>query len=133
MSFILSKLDLHKPVADWYAEYLASDSWKSKRAKLIRERGSSCEWCKANDCHVLHHKTYARLFNELDVDLVLLCKTCHKYTHEVHDIPYLYFIYWPSKKDIEAELRFLVDEPQIRKPINRTNPSKRTALRSKEN
>lgn len=118
MSFKLTRIDLHKPTAKWYSDYLESDKWKAFRTKLQTERSAACETC-GEPSHVLHHKTYARLFNELPEDVVFLCKECHKATHDIHDIPYLFLIYEPSTQLVKCTLKMTKIAPKVLKPKRR--------------
>lgn len=63
-----------------YDSYLKSNRWREFKKLIIDKRGEMCEKCgvKATD---LHHKTYARLFNELPEDVLLLCRSCHEAIH----------------------------------------------------
>jgi 5-methylcytosine-specific restriction endonuclease McrA len=67
---------------DKYKAYLLSNEWKQIRIDLITIRGSKCEKCskKTNRLQV-HHLTYARIYNELAEDLILLCGICHQKAH----------------------------------------------------
>lgn len=123
MAFLLKKIDLHPKPANWYCEYLASDKWKFFKSELIIKRGPYCEWCfeRLGDKipqEVLHHKTYARLFKEFELDVVLLCKECHSYTHQYHDIPCLPWIYKvePPNKTLLNQCR---NYPIVLTPRNR--------------
>lgn len=68
-----------------YNRYLKSKEWRELKAYLISKRGLKCEICGAKkfffrQVHI-HHITYARLFNELPSDLLILCVGCHKNQH----------------------------------------------------
>jgi len=64
-----------------YAEYLASDKWKSFKTKYRASgRSRRCDICHKKPIQ-LHHKTYARLGEELLDDVVPLCRDCHKNVH----------------------------------------------------
>ena len=70
--------------ADWwnlYSEYLDSDEWKEKRAKILNRDKNTCQACGAA-ANVVHHLTYKRLFHEFDHDLVSLCSDCHDIIHK---------------------------------------------------
>lgn len=64
-----------------YGEYLKTDTWKEVRKKMIMRR-PCCERCKSKSVLQVHHKTYARMSNELFRDLCVLCNDCH---HEYHE------------------------------------------------
>ena len=63
-------------------EFIKSDQWKQIRKRLFSIRGKKCEKC-GNDIFVeVHHLTYERFGgNELDLDLIILCRECHKKAH----------------------------------------------------
>lgn len=64
-----------------YAAYLKSPQWKAKRKRLIALRGSRCEICGCTEELHLHHLSYARLFDEHDTDLAVVCRGCHAAIH----------------------------------------------------
>ena len=67
--------------ASEYQAYIQSDAWKEKRRKALIRSGGKCCLCGArHDLHV-HHNTYDRLGDELETDLAVLCKECHKAFH----------------------------------------------------
>lgn len=103
MSFVLKRSDLHKPVAAWYSDYLLSDKWVEFKRRIALDRGKKCEVCKKVPWFSLHHKTYARLFNELPTDVLLVCKDCHVLLHQ-DKIPYVWLIYEPSLKLVKEVL-----------------------------
>lgn len=86
----------------WYAEYLRSHEWKKLRARILRQRGKRCELCGTGQYATVgcvrtsmpsvlqvHHLTYERVGEELDDDLVVLCRDCHKQLHELPSEPHL--------------------------------------------
>ena len=55
-----------------YQAYLRSDVWKVRRAKVFVAAKGTCLGCgRAAEC--VHHRTYDRLGQEADADLVALC------------------------------------------------------------
>lgn len=64
-----------------YSEYLATQHWKDLRSKLLPE-GTRCSACEDELARNLHHRTYARLGNELPEDLIPLCEKCHTRVHQ---------------------------------------------------
>lgn len=70
-----------------YRAFLQSKAWKEFRAGVIKKRGRKCEACglltSLRFLH-LHHKTYERFGGkELQKDVVLLCKSCHRLVHKI--------------------------------------------------
>lgn len=63
-----------------YQEYLASDVWIKRRDRVLQRAKGMCERCGFPAWHV-HHKTYARIFNENDDDLIAICVPCHSLEH----------------------------------------------------
>lgn len=74
-----------------YERYLASDQWAERRAYFIARAMNRCQLCNApggpggGSLH-LHHRTYARLGAELDVDVIVLCQRCHNTHHRFIEI-----------------------------------------------
>ena len=69
------------PLTPDYALYLKSPQWLTMRDRIIGER-KVCESCGGTKPYLsLHHKTYVRLYDELDSDLILLCADCHDGIH----------------------------------------------------
>jgi 5-methylcytosine-specific restriction endonuclease McrA len=65
---------------------MKSEAWGIRRAQVIERDDKKCQACgKISDLHV-HHLSYERLGEELDEDLVTLCKRCHFLIH--HDHPH---------------------------------------------
>lgn len=69
-----------------YKNYLQTEHWKNKRIKIAKQRGMKCEKCGKkiyeHEIYHIHHKTYKRIGNELDDDLMLLCPECHSDIHK---------------------------------------------------
>lgn len=71
----------------WYARYLRTPAWQNRAADCKRRAGYRCE-CVVNGVRCgsrfrlhAHHKTYARLGNELPEDLECRCRACHRREH----------------------------------------------------
>jgi len=71
-----------KPELNYYV-YLRSKIWKRKRLKTLVKANYLCESCKKNKATQIHHKTYKRIFNEKQNDLIALCNVCHKMEHNL--------------------------------------------------
>lgn len=68
-----------------YNNYLLSKEWRDKRIKILQTR-NCCECCKSQKILQIHHLHYRNIFCEdLDKDLVVLCKKCHKIVHDWYD------------------------------------------------
>lgn len=66
-----------------YEDYLQSDIWKEKSDAAKARAGWKCQLNVKHSNKVLHthHRTYERIGNELDTDLIVLCNGCHKKFH----------------------------------------------------
>ena len=61
-----------------YKDRISSAEWFQLCCRLKRERGNKCDRCgKHYPFLEVHHLTYARLGNERDSDLEVLCNDCH--------------------------------------------------------
>lgn len=66
-----------------YDEYLASPEWQEKRQARLELDGFQCQFCGSENDLCVHHVTYDRLGNEdVNFDLVTLCKDCHERLHQ---------------------------------------------------
>ncbi len=59
------------------ADYYRSPEWRCKRLAKLTEAGNKCRRCDATSGLQVHHRHYARLFNEHMEDLEVLCVECH--------------------------------------------------------
>lgn len=51
----------------------------------MKNSGGQCQRCKETipfDMANIHHRTYSRIGNEKDTDLILYCDKCHKIIHK---------------------------------------------------
>lgn len=94
-----------------YYAYLETSEWRAKRAERIRIDGGICKICgDTNDLQV-HHITYDNVRNEdIERDLITLCRKCHKRIHKQAD---------DNKAKIEENVSDLLDE--LREVIKPTN------------
>lgn len=67
-----------------YLEYIASEEWTQRRERYFSDRPKRCRACNSRRYIQLHHKTYDRMGNEIDSDLVPLCVLCHEEVHRRH-------------------------------------------------
>ena len=66
-----------------YDEYLYKPHWREMRKQVLKRAAYRCEKCgKQARLHV-HHKTYSRLGQELERDLLALCTECHNGAHGI--------------------------------------------------
>ncbi len=66
-----------------YPEYLASAAWEQKRLEALDRAAYKCQTCARTLSLNVHHNDYARIFNELPTDLVVLCRKCHMHFHGI--------------------------------------------------
>lgn len=68
-------------------QYLNSPEWKTKRQHALKLAHYSCQMCGTpRNLHV-HHVSYKNLFQETDLDLVVVCNNCHSHLHAIHGFP----------------------------------------------
>lgn len=64
-----------------YSLYLCSREWSVRKRAIRRRAGGVCERCKAAKMDHVHHRTYARKYNEPLDDLMAVCEPCHRFIH----------------------------------------------------
>jgi 5-methylcytosine-specific restriction endonuclease McrA len=81
-SRVLKSKTYHSDRKKAYNEYLKSAKWINFRNKIKLDRGNKCEICSISGVELHgHHLTYVRFMNELESDIQILCKQCHKDVH----------------------------------------------------
>ncbi len=70
-----------------YRGYIASSEWKSRRAKVMKSCGGTCEGCGDRPAVEVHHLTYRHFMEEFLFELVGLCEPCHHRYHEEEEEP----------------------------------------------
>jgi 5-methylcytosine-specific restriction endonuclease McrA len=63
----------------WYSEYLQTPKWAEKRDRVLRRDFHLCQACLRRKATVVHHKTYAHVFDEPLFDLISMCHECHDF------------------------------------------------------
>ncbi len=66
-----------------YSRYTLHPHWRLTRERILERSAGRCEKCGARAQHV-HHKTYERLGEERDDDLLAVCEPCHAEEHGGH-------------------------------------------------
>jgi hypothetical protein len=85
-------------------EYYCSRKWGLRKEAVHERSGGICERCQVNKGQAVHHKTYARLYNEDLEDLMHLCDGCHQFIHGKNDFdPAASVIYETNKITIDDE------------------------------
>lgn len=67
---------------DNYEDYLRSTDWRKKKEEAIKRDGHRCRVCNGKTKLQVHHRTYARLYDEELSDLTTLCEKCHTIFHK---------------------------------------------------
>lgn len=69
---------------DWpqlYADYLRSQEWADRRARVMERAGYRCEGCRDRNATEVHHLSYDNVTREFLFELVALCGECHERIH----------------------------------------------------
>ena len=70
-----------------YGEYLQTEHWQETRAAALKRAGGRCALCPRENAPLqVHHRTYERLGEELQEDLVVLCDECHEALEVGHEL-----------------------------------------------
>ena len=70
---------LHRDGRRRYQRYLATDTWQSKRGKVMKRAGGLCEGCRDKRATEVHHLNYGDpRGEEMLFNLVALCRDCHE-------------------------------------------------------
>lgn len=65
-----------------YKKYISSSEWSKRKALYYEVHHKECRTCGSAEKELhLHHRTYERIFQEEDGDLVPLCTDCHASLH----------------------------------------------------
>ena len=71
-----------------YQQY-KSPEWQKRRAEMLALHNCTCQCCKSKDGHMhVHHVRYKKdkdLWDYRDSDLLVLCDSCHSFTHHTID------------------------------------------------
>ena len=65
-----------------YHAYLETDAWQERREAALNRACHRCQVCNSGRSLDVHHRTYARLGQELEADLTVLCRGCHDLFHK---------------------------------------------------
>ena len=82
MIIVSRKLDWSRVIFKSYDEYLESPHWKTVRTKRIERDGFRCVRCGTAKNLQVHHLSYDNFGQEdIEHDLVTLCRKCHEDVH----------------------------------------------------
>jgi len=70
----------------WYAEYLRSPEWQSKRAKVLKRDGCLCQGCLDERATTAHHLSYKHVGHEFLFELTSVCGQCHERLHDERNV-----------------------------------------------
>lgn len=91
-------IQIHATGADWqrlfhartysapwlYHSYLRSTAWQAKKTARLELDNHHCTRCPLAGPLDVHHTTYERIGNEnVEIDLVTLCRACHRDAHGI--------------------------------------------------
>lgn len=66
-----------------YKQYLKSQIWRNRKEEFFSNPDNNyCQACWTFKRLQIHHKTYERVGNEDNNDLVTLCSRCHRDCHK---------------------------------------------------
>jgi hypothetical protein len=65
-----------------FQDYYSTEYWQYTRFVVLEAQFYSCALCGSNSNLQVHHKTYDRIGCESYLDLMVLCKKCHKIWHK---------------------------------------------------
>ncbi|HEY5845631.1 MAG TPA: HNH endonuclease signature motif containing protein [Nakamurella sp.] len=70
-----------------HREYIDSPVWKRRRARYLASHYPKCAACGTSYGIEVHHRTYDNAFQgqELDADLVAVCRDHHQRAHDLFD------------------------------------------------
>jgi len=66
---------------DTYHAYVASDTWRWTRQRVLTRDEGVCQGCRARQASDVHHLTYDHLGEEFLWELMSVCRECHERLH----------------------------------------------------
>jgi hypothetical protein len=82
LGFQIDMVELHNETWTTYHEYLRTSQWDRTRTRALERADHRCQVCNAGRKPLdVHHRTYDRLGQELDGDVIALCRDCHTLFH----------------------------------------------------
>lgn len=65
-----------------YNKYISSSEWAARKNAYYETHQKQCRSCGQDDGELhLHHRSYARIYQEDDADLMPMCSDCHAMLH----------------------------------------------------
>jgi len=68
----------------YYYQYIESREWINKRNEALKLADFKCCKCGKMEHLEVHHLNYNSLGNELQKDLLVVCRNCHKFIHSLN-------------------------------------------------
>jgi hypothetical protein len=66
-----------------YNKYISSKEWAARKASYYETHHKECRSCGTDEEEIhLHHRSYARIYQEEDGDLIPMCVDCHAMLHK---------------------------------------------------
>lgn len=66
-----------------YEEYLRTPEWRIRRERKLEQADYRCQFCNRHKSSLdVHHRTYENRGEELDTDLIVVCRDCHSTFHK---------------------------------------------------
>jgi 5-methylcytosine-specific restriction endonuclease McrA len=93
-----------------YREYLFSPEWKKIRESVLKRDDNRCRLCNSTSRLEVHHRVYPDVYGqEKLIDLITICKYCHKLFHDKREIQQKIFkrkkrAFFKNKKNFEKEI-----------------------------
>lgn len=134
---------LHYSRREYRSEYLSSIEWRGKSSTVL-QRDVLCRVCDRNKSTDVHHLTYENLgFEDINTDLVGVCRTCHNRIHahkelsSISDIAKLRVVFAISKKDfymkshiVDRMCRLNIQSQLVIAGLLRMSPSRFPSLKN---
>lgn len=92
----------HKRIPKQYKVYIKSKWWTRRKNQYYRQNRKICAACSSKFYVSLHHMIYGDYGNELDENLVALCKWCHEEFHSIYGV----------KKNMKQETQYFIINKQ---------------------
>jgi hypothetical protein len=73
----------HKLEYKTYSDYLQSGKWRKRKEHFVIIHPKICSKCSSTNKIECHHRTYSRIGEELDIDLMWFCHKCHNFVEKL--------------------------------------------------
>ena len=118
----MNNFNIHYSRKEYREEYLSSPEWRAK-SDFILNRDKVCRICDKEKSQDAHHLTYENLpFEDLDKDLIGVCRKCHNKIHSWE---------WLTRTSDINKIRRLIALSKRKWPISMALVSKMNAAHPK--